>query len=127
MQPENQTNYENVLNKINTFKFFFNKETLILSYSKSYASIDLLFAKLRFRKLRILSINNSYLFRKNYLKIIFNLIIKNFCPIIYFDCLNNNTNKNNLSVKSRKEHLIKFKSGLTNKIEPFGSEISINH
>ena len=123
----NKTNYEDLLNKANTFKFVINDETLTLSYSKSYASIDFFFFKLRFRKLRILSINNSYLLRKYYLKIIFNLITKNFCPIIYFDCLNNNINKKNLSVKSIKNHLIKFEGGLINKIAPFGSEISINH
>ena len=123
----NEKNFENVCNNVNTFKFVINNKILVIYYSKSFTLVDLVFCKLRLRKIRILSISDSNLLRKQYLKIIFKLMFKNFSPIIYFDCLNNKIIKKSLSIKSIKNHLIKVKGHWTNKIDPIGSEISINH
>ena len=86
-----------------------------------------IFFTFKIKKIRILSINNSVLFKKNYLQIIMHLMIKNLSPIIYIDCLNNNITKKYLSIKSIKKHLIKNKNVCSNEIHPQGSEISIIH
>ena len=67
------------------------------------------------------------LFRNNYLRIIFNLMFRNFSPIIYIDCLDNHLDKKNLSKSSVKNHLIRAEVGSPKTITSLGSEISISH
>lgn len=116
-----------VKNTMHYVKYFPNGEELVLVLSSSFTKTRFIFFKLKIKKIRILSINNSVLFKKNYLQIIMHLMIKNLSPIIYIDCLNSNITKKYLSIKSIKKHLIKNNNGCSNEIHPQGSEISIIH
>ena len=116
-----------VKNNMHYIKYFPDGEELVLVLSRSFTKTRFIFFTFKIKKIRILSINNSVLFKKNYLQIIMHLMIKNLSPIIYIDCLNNNITKKYLSIKSIKKHLIKNKNGSSNEIPSQGSEISIIH
>ena len=116
-----------VKNKMKYIKYFSNGGKLVLVLSRSFIKTRFIFFTFKLKKIRILSVNNNFLFKKNYLQIIIYLMIKNLSPIIYIDCLNNNLTKKYLSIKSIKKHLIKNKNGSSNEIPPQGSEISIIH
>ena len=108
-------------------KIRINNKNIIIGLAENFLIIKFLFLRIKIKKLRVISINKTEIFKENFFKIIFHLMIFHLSPLIYFDCLNYESDKSFLNKNAIKLHLIKKLNNFPNTIPPYTSEISISY